>query len=92
MAIAVDTPTVFAAPGQPGSLVELKSRYDNFIGGEWIAPIDGGYRQNLTPATAEPFCEVADSTPADVEARARRGPRREGRVGPAVARRARRGA
>ncbi len=67
MAIAVDTPTVFAAPGQSGSLVELKSRYDNFIGGEWTAPVDGRYRQNLTPATAEPFCEVADSTQADVE-------------------------
>ncbi len=67
MAIAVDTPTIFAAPGRPGSLVELKPRYDNFIGGEWIAPIDSRYRENLTPATAEPFCEVADSTPADIE-------------------------
>ena len=67
MAIAVDTPTIFAAPGQPGSPVELKSRYDNFIGGEWVAPIDGRYRENLSPATAEAFCEVADSTPADIE-------------------------
>ncbi len=67
MAIAVDTPTVFAAPGQPGSLVELKSRYDNFIGGEWVAPVDGRYRENLSPATAEGFCEVADSAPADIE-------------------------
>ena len=67
MAVAVDTPTVFAVPGQPHSLVELKPRYENFIGGEWVAPVGGNYRQNLTPATGEPFCEVADSTPADVE-------------------------
>jgi aldehyde dehydrogenase len=67
MAVAVDTPTVFAAPGQPGSIVELKSRYDNFIGGEWVAPSGGRYRENLTPVTAEPFCEVAHSTPDDVE-------------------------
>jgi aldehyde dehydrogenase len=67
MAVAVDTPTVFAAPGQPGSLVELKDRYENFIGGEWVPPSGGEYRENLTPVTAEPFCEVAHSTPDDVE-------------------------
>ncbi len=67
MAIAVETPTVYAAPGDPGSLVELKSRYENFIGGKWVAPSGGSYRENLTPATGEPFCEVADSTPEDVE-------------------------
>jgi Aldehyde dehydrogenase family len=67
MAITVETPTAFAAPGQPGSPVELKSRYDNFIGGEWIAPTTGEYRENLTPATGKPFCEVAHSAPDDVE-------------------------
>jgi aldehyde dehydrogenase len=67
MAVAVDAPTVFAAPGQPGSPVELQSRYENFIGGEWVAPTDGTYRENLTPVTGEAFCEVAHSTPADVE-------------------------
>ena len=67
MATAVETPTVFAAPGQPGSIVQLKERYENFIGGEWVPPSTGAYRENLSPATAEAFCEVADSTPADVE-------------------------
>jgi aldehyde dehydrogenase len=67
MAVAVDTPTVFAAPGQPDSLVDLKPRYDNFIGGEWVPPTGGEYRENLTPVTAEPFCDVAHSTPADIE-------------------------
>ena len=59
--------TTYAAPGEAGSPVELKARYDNFIGGEWVAPTTGEYRENLTPATGEPFCEVADSTPADIE-------------------------
>ncbi len=67
MAVAVEKPTVYAAPGQSGSLVTLRSRYDNFIGGEWVAPRGGEYRENLTPVTAEPFCEVAHSEPADVE-------------------------
>ena len=26
------------APGRPDSPVELKERYDNFIGGGWVAP------------------------------------------------------
>jgi aldehyde dehydrogenase len=67
MAVAVEAPTIFAAPGEPGSAVELKPRYENFIGGEWVAPTGGKYRENLTPATAEAFCEVADSSPEDVE-------------------------
>ena len=59
--------TAYAAPGEPGSLVELRERYENFIGGEWIAPITGEYRENLTPTTGEPFCEVAHSGAQDIE-------------------------
>ena len=59
--------TTYAAPGQPDSPVELKDRYENFIGGEWIAPTTGRYRANLTPSTGKPFCEVADSGAQDIE-------------------------
>ncbi|HSC92057.1 MAG TPA: aldehyde dehydrogenase family protein [Gaiellaceae bacterium] len=59
--------TVFEAPGRPGSPVELKPRYENFIGGHWVAPIKGAYSENLTPVTGEPFTEVARSTPEDVD-------------------------
>ncbi|MFN8159583.1 MAG: aldehyde dehydrogenase family protein [Solirubrobacterales bacterium] len=59
--------TAYAAPGEPGSPVELKDTYDNFIGGKWVAPSEGQYRDNLTPATGEPFSRVADSTPDDIE-------------------------
>src|ERR1019366_7104975 len=57
----------FEAPGSAGSPVDLQARYDSFIGGHWVPPTSGRYRENPTPRTGEPFCEVADSAPADVE-------------------------
>lgn len=57
----------YVAPGREGSPVEVKLRYENFIGGRWVAPSEGRYRVDLTPATAEPITEVARSTEADVE-------------------------
>jgi len=59
--------TVYQQPGRPGSVVEYASRYDNYIGGEWVPPAEGRYFENLTPVTGQPFCEVARSTAADVE-------------------------
>ncbi|TCC08493.1 aldehyde dehydrogenase family protein [Kribbella soli] len=57
----------YVAPGKEGSPVEVKPRYENFIGGRWVAPSEGRYRVDLTPATADPITEVAQSTEADVE-------------------------
>ncbi len=65
--MAIAEQTTYEAPGQPGSVVALKGRYDNFIGGDWVAPKGGAYRENPTPSTGEPFCEVASSSEADVE-------------------------
>jgi aldehyde dehydrogenase len=59
--------TAYSAPGESGSPVELNERYENFIGGAWIAPTTGEYRENLTPSTGEPFCEVAHSGAQDIE-------------------------
>ena len=47
----------YAAPGQPGSVVTYKPRYDNFIGGEFVAagqgPVlrepDAGHRPDRSP-------------------------------------------
>ena len=58
---------VYAAPGTAGSIVSVKPRYGNFIGGNWIPPVKGEYMANLSPVNGEPFCEVARSTPEDVE-------------------------
>jgi hypothetical protein len=57
----------YLAPGLPGSIVEVAPRYENFIGGKWLAPTHGKYRVDLSPATARPITEVAESTPEDVE-------------------------
>lgn len=52
----------------PASMVSpLKARYDNFIGGEWVAPADGEYYQNLTPVTGQLLCEVASSGKRDID-------------------------
>jgi aldehyde dehydrogenase len=59
--------TTHAAPGTSGSPAELKSRYENFIGGHWVEPINGEYSENVTPATGEPFTEVPRSSAEDIE-------------------------
>src|SRR5665213_618088 len=59
--------SAYIAPGQPGSLVKVKARYENFIGGKWVAPVRGQYMANVSPVNGKPFCEVAKSTAEDVE-------------------------
>src|SRR6202521_5574760 len=59
--------TVYARPGAEGSLMSFQPRYDNYIGGEWVAPGHGRYFENATPVTGEVFCEVARSDEADIE-------------------------
>ena len=65
--MAVTESTVFAPPGESGSPVELKGRYENFIGGDWVAPSTGEYRENPSPSTGEVFCEVSYSGAQDIE-------------------------
>jgi aldehyde dehydrogenase len=45
----------------------VRARYENFIGGKWVAPIKGAYFVDSSPIDSEPLCEVARSTAADVE-------------------------
>lgn len=59
--------TVFARPGSAGALMSYESRYQNFIGGQWVAPVSGRYFENPTPVTGQPFCEVPRSEAADVD-------------------------
>ena len=58
---------VYAQPGQPGSVVSYKSRYDNWIGGQRVAPVTGQYFENPTPVTGQTFCEIARGTAGDIE-------------------------
>ena len=46
----------------------FRGRYDNWIGGQWVAPKSGRYMENISPVTGAVICEVARSDAADVEA------------------------
>ncbi|WP_286955967.1 aldehyde dehydrogenase family protein, partial [Brevibacterium sp. UBA7493] len=59
--------TVYAQPGSEGAKVAFESRYDNYIGGDWVKPVKGNYFENITPVTGQAFTEVAQSTAEDVE-------------------------
>lgn len=43
-----------------------KARYDNFIGGKWVAPVEGKYFDNVSPVTGKVFCQAARSTEKDI--------------------------
>jgi len=45
----------------------FKQRYENFIGGKFVAPLNGRYFDNVTPITGEKITECARSDAADVE-------------------------
>jgi len=39
----------------------------NFIDGRLVEPVGGRYLENVEPATGQPYSEVADSDPHDVD-------------------------
>jgi len=59
--------TVYAPPGTEGSVVSFRARYDNWIGGEFVAPVRGQYFENPSPVNGKVFCEIARSTAEDIE-------------------------
>jgi aldehyde dehydrogenase len=58
---------IYTNPGSENSLITFKSRYENFIGGQWVAPVKGNYFSNSTPVTGEIFCEIPRSSAEDIE-------------------------
>ena len=44
---------IYANPGQAGAKVDFKAKYDNFIGGKWVPPVDGEYFDVITPVTGK---------------------------------------
>lgn len=57
----------YANPNTDGAKVNFKSQYENFIGGEWVAPVKGEYFDDISPVDGKVFTKVADSTSEDVE-------------------------
>ncbi|MCU0269737.1 MAG: aldehyde dehydrogenase family protein [Acidimicrobiales bacterium] len=57
----------FPVPGSSDSPIQFEARYDNFIGGKWMPPVNGRYFENPSPVSGHAFCEVARSDAADIE-------------------------
>ena len=57
---------IYANPGQDGAIVNFNSRYENFIGGQWVPPVEGRYFTNTTPVTGATICEIPRSSAADI--------------------------
>ena len=57
----------YTPPGAAGSSVAVEARYDNFIGGKWIPPVEGRYFEDFAPITGKAFTEIARSDAKDIE-------------------------
>ncbi|WP_152394193.1 aldehyde dehydrogenase [Paenibacillus guangzhouensis] len=58
---------IYAQPGQQGAKITFAKRYENYIGGKWVAPVKGEYFENVSPVNHRIFCEVPRSTSEDIE-------------------------
>lgn len=57
----------YKAPNTEGSILHYKPRYENFIGGEWVPPVNGEYFDNISPVNGKPFTKVPRSQKEDIE-------------------------
>jgi hypothetical protein len=46
---------LYALPGSADAKIQYKSKYDNFIGGKWVAPVKGEYFDVITPITGKAY-------------------------------------
>ncbi len=58
---------IYANPNTEGAFVHFKKKYDNFIGGKWVAPVKGEYFDVVTPVTGQIFTKAARSSVEDIE-------------------------
>src|SRR6202453_3380687 len=47
--------------------IPLRACYENFIVGQWVAPLKGGYFENISPTTGQVICQIPRSQAEDVE-------------------------
>lgn len=57
---------IYAQPGTKGSVVSFNDRYENYIGGEWVAPVNGHYFDNVSPVNGKVFCQIPRSDADDI--------------------------
>ena len=58
---------LYAAPGAAGAKISFKPRYDNFINGQFVAPVEGRYFDVITPISGKVYTQAARSGEADIE-------------------------
>ncbi|MGB3725048.1 MAG: aldehyde dehydrogenase family protein [Glaciecola sp.] len=58
---------IYANPGAAGAVVNFKEQYENYIGGKWVAPVEGKYFDNPSPVNGKPFCKIPRSSAQDIE-------------------------
>ena len=58
---------LYPQPGSANSDIDVAARYDNYIGGKWVAPVAGRYFDVVTPIDGHVFCQVARSDEGDIE-------------------------
>lgn len=57
----------YAHPGTEGAKVSYKSRYGNYINGEFVAPVEGRYFTTTSPITGKPIAEFPRSSAKDID-------------------------
>lgn len=45
---------------------QFKEKYGNYIGGEFIDPVDGKYFDNITPVNGKVLCRIPRSNEKDI--------------------------
>ncbi|MEQ1599367.1 MAG: aldehyde dehydrogenase family protein [Methylotenera sp.] len=50
-----------------GVKIPYKAKYDNYIGGKWVAPVKGQYFDVVSPITGKNYTQAARSTAEDIE-------------------------
>ena len=63
-----DTDWQYAPAPESTDHVEIKSKYDLFIGGKFKKPNSKKYFKSINPATEEVICELAEANEKDVDA------------------------
>lgn len=58
---------IYANPNTEGAVINFKEKYDNFIGGEWVAPVKGVYFDNVSPVNGKVFTKAAKSSAEDID-------------------------
>ena len=46
---------------------EFEQQYENYIGGEWVAPVDGEYFENTSPVDGSFFGNIPRSNQKDID-------------------------